>query len=146
MYLKKHVQASTLSVEAESAELDVVISAKQDDINKSVDAQSRLQLFEGLLAQHIHWTNVWSELGKQTYKSANYFTVEAAAETNKLNLTGYAPSFSDLGKLLLGLEKSEYFENVELQSASPAEQDKPGVGFEVLVEVKPEILYGLLEE
>ena len=77
---------------------------------EAVSYQKRLGNFKTLLDRHIFWTVVLEELSKYTYKPVSYTSLQADIKEYKLMVSGFVPSYTDLGKLMLGLKTSSNIE------------------------------------
>src|SRR3989344_350508 len=130
---EKKIQETENSVSA----IDGNLASRRDEIDQAVSAQARIQTFDTLLARHIHWTEVWDELAATTLTIARFVSMEADTATNQFKVSGKVSTFSGLGKLLLGLETSEYFIDVEFNNATVDEQGL--IAFDLLVTFDPDI-------
>lgn len=136
---KKSIDSEILKVQASVNQLDDKLNSSKVDINNAVAAQAALTSFSSLLDNHLHWTLLWSELGKVTLKKAHYISMQGTVVSDQFVVKGEVSNYTDLGKVILGLETSKNFSEVKLVSSSPAEGDKVGVQFEIQVTVKHSI-------
>jgi Tfp pilus assembly protein PilN len=137
-YYRKNTEQKIQDTETQIADVDTRIATRQAEIDTAVSAQARLVTFDRLLDDHVHWSRAWDELAAKTVTIARYVTLEADTETNQFRVTGIVFTFSDLGKLLLGLEQSEWFSDISFDRA--VLEESGGISFEITVEFNPTLL------
>src|SRR3989344_7880418 len=136
----RHVLSQTRAAEEASAGTDFEINKLSPDLKEAISYQSRISSLEKLLGGHVAWSAVFDELGKYTYKSATYQTLNADLENHILSLSGIVPSYTDMGKLILGLKKSAHILGVELVASSRSDSDIAGYNLSIDVTFDPKLL------
>lgn len=133
LYLwRRNIISQAQEKQAQIIAFDQQLNGMQEEISEALSAQLSLQSFSSLLDKHIHWTNVWDELARTTLKTAVFDSIEAASESGEFLLSGSVSDYTALGKLMLGLESSGGFQQIELISAGVATEG-PGVIFEIRI-------------
>jgi len=127
------------AAEEESASVDRSIKQSQEDLQEAIRYQQRLANLELLLGSHVFWSPVFEELTKYTYRSVSFDTMSGSLADNKLVLTGTAPSFTDIAKLILGLKQSEKIKDVVFQSSGQSKEEKSGYAFSLEITLDPEL-------
>ncbi len=125
----------TTELTADNERLQKEIQRSSEDISKAKILQAKLANADLLLKNHIYISPVLDEIEEFTYKLSRYANV-TVKETGKIHLEGSVSSYSDLGKLLLGLSTSKYFESVQLLAVVTADN---GYGFSVDMKASNEL-------
>jgi len=128
------------SVNGRIAQVEKNMSDPPPEFKDAIKAQSALNEISGMLDRHIYWTNVWEELGRNTLKTARYFSLSATTENSIFVIDGTVDNYSELGKLMLGLQGSSRFKDVQMISSGPGKGEATGVEFSLAVEYKPDLL------
>lgn len=140
VWWKQSVEAETRDIEAATSEIDQSLQAQRGEITEAVQAQGRLQAFASLLDEHIYLTKLWKHLGEHTLKTAQYMTIQATLDKYTFVVSGEVANYTDLGKVILGLESADGFRSVELLSSGPGEGERVAVKFDIAVAIAPDIL------
>ena len=134
--LKKQQQA----LDQEVAKVDFEIGKIDKERQTAVSYQQRLNNFKTLLNRHIFWTVVLEELSKYTYNPVSYNSLQADIIDRKLLVSGVAPSYTDLGKLMLGLKTSSNIEEVKLMNSGRSKTEQAGLSFDMEITFNPKLL------
>lgn len=134
--LKKQQQA----VDQEVTRIDFEIGKIDEERQTAISYQRRLKNFRTLLDRHIFWTVVLEELSKYTYKPVSYDSLDADITEHKLLVSGVAPSYADLAKLMLGLKTSANIEDVKLVSSGQSLSEQVGLTFDIDIIFNPKLL------
>lgn len=126
------VEQQGIAVNAETGKIE-------KDRLKALSLQRSVNNLEVLLDNHIFWTPVFQELEKYTYKQARYDTLQVQYGDSKLIISGVIPSYTDLGKLILGLRKSQNVRDVTLQGTALSEGGEAGYTFNMEVFFDPRL-------
>lgn len=116
-----------------AAKVNAEIGQIDQERQEAISFQSRLKNLQILLDNHLFWSSLFAELEKSTYKPAVYKDFQANPGENKMTITGTIPTYTDLGKFLLGLKTSPKILDVALQSSG--QKDSIGGGYSFVVEV-----------
>ncbi|PIR97629.1 MAG: hypothetical protein COT91_00555 [Candidatus Doudnabacteria bacterium CG10_big_fil_rev_8_21_14_0_10_41_10] len=138
-FLSSVVNRTQESLKIEASEMESRINDRMEEINVAIGAQFTLDNFTTLLDKHMRWTKAWDELSKVTLKTVRFTTMQSVSDDGKFVVGGYAINFTELGKVMLGLENSPNFLRVELLDSTP-EEDSGMVKFEILVEMNNSLL------
>jgi len=117
-FLRSGLEEDIAGIEGEITSTQSTIDQRREELDVAIATQARVSALKTLLEDHIRWTNVWDELAEHTLSTSYFATIEAATETNSFIVSGIVPTYTDLGKVILGLELSDKFSDVLLQSAS----------------------------
>jgi len=139
-YLRSQVETELSGVKAAVAGAEQKMQLPPPELENAVKAQSALNALSGLLDKHLHWTNLWDELGKSTLKTARYLSISATTEKSDFVIEGRVENYEQLGKLMLGLQESKSFTDVQLVSSGPGKGEATGVEFSIDVKYDPELL------
>lgn len=139
-FMRKRVDAKTAGQQAQIAELDGKINSRRDELKAAVTDQGMLTSFSSLLDSHIRWSSVWKTLGEYTLKVVQYLNIETTAEQDKFVVSGRVSNFTEVGKLLLGLQASENFTKVELMNTKSGEAGQTGIEFQISITLKRDLL------
>jgi len=138
-YWRRGIVSETQDQERQIADVQSQLNSLQSELREAVLSQASLKKFSSLLDQHIYWTRVWNDLAENTLKTAVFDSIQASSENGEFILTGTVKNYTELGKLMLGLESAEGFRKVELLSASSDEEDGT-VLFDIKVVIDPRLL------
>lgn len=139
-FWRKLITDDTSGMQSKIFELDSQLKARRAETEQAVSTQSALVTFGTLLDKHLYWTELWKELGKTAFQKVRYLNLQAAAETNKFTLRGQVGNYTEVGKVMLGLQTSPNFSRIDFVSSTPAEGDLIGIKFEFLIFMKPQLL------
>lgn len=128
-FYQRAMEKERVTVEAGTTNVDLEIGKLDKDLKDAVAKQRRLANLAILLGHHIHWSGVFEELEDFTYKQASYSSFESDIAKNQIRLSGLVPSYTDLGKLILGLKQSENIKDVTLQSSGLSRSEQAGFSF-----------------
>ena len=136
----RYVLNQIKSAETASAGTDFEINKLNLDLKEAVSFQTKISSLKSLLGGHVAWSQVFDELEKFTHQSTSYQTLNADLEKHILSLTGIVPSYSDMGKLILGLKKSPNIQDVQLTASSRSDSDIAGYNFGIEVTFDPKLV------
>lgn len=134
--LKKQQQTLNQGV----AQIDFEIGKIDTERLEAVSYQKRLSNFKTLLDRHIFWTVVLEELSQYTYKPVIYDSLQSDLQDRKLLVSGVAPSYTDLGKLMLGLKTSSNIEEVTLVGSGQNNTEQAGLSFDMEITFNRKLL------
>lgn len=140
IYYRKTIDRKVNAAEMEAAQLDFEMRQTDDKLKEAIGYQARLSNFKNLLDSHLFWSPVFDELAKYTYKPISFDTFQADVQKNRIVVTGSAPSFKEIAKLILGLKKSDKFTDILFQSGGIARGEKAGFGFLLDIGFDPKLL------
>lgn len=136
---ERQLARQQMTAEIQAGSIDMEIGTVQADLGEALGYQQRLRNLQLLLYGHLFWSPVFEELEKYTFKPITYDTLAGSIEESKVVVTGTASSFSDIGKLILGLESSENIQNVMFQSSGQAKGEQAGYGFSLELTFDPKV-------
>lgn len=129
-----------LEVAQSGAATDFEIGKLEKSRQEAVSFQARLANLDVLLKEHVFWSQLLAELGKYTYKPIVYRTMQVDQAKRKLILSGISPTYTDLGKLILGLRQSPNFSDISFSSSGATEEKQAGYGFQLDISFDPKLL------
>ena len=118
-FFNKNLQTQSASLTSENQDLQNKLTGEQSNLGDAKVFQAQLVNLHTLINSHTFMSPFFDELSKVTYIKAQYDTIDIN-ESGKVHVEGKVPSYSDLGKLLLGLSTSTQFKNVQLLSVLPS--------------------------
>lgn len=128
-------------IESEIKNFDQQINLYQKDKGEALKIQRDLKTIESLLANHIHWTNFFDFLEKNTIADVYYLHL-AASEDGGIILAARGKDYQSVARQLLAFMKAtDFVEEVAINSATAIERagSFEGVNFDVTLKLKPEI-------
>lgn len=138
-FYEKYLDRQKLGVDAEITAIESEISQSQKNVDEAQSVQARLANLGVLLDNHVFWSQVFDELEKYTYKPIVYNTLEADMVRGQFRISGITSNYTDLGKLLLGLESSPNITGVTLESTSQGQQEQSGYTFSLEIMFDPKL-------
>lgn len=140
-FLGSKTVAELNTVNSATGEADAKMRKPEPEFTDAVKAQSALESLSGLLNGHIYWTKLWDKLGESTLRKVQYLSISATSDDKRFILTGKAENYSDLGKLILGLQSAGEFEDVQLVSSGASKgEDAAGIDFSIAVQFSPALI------
>jgi Tfp pilus assembly protein PilN len=121
-------QSAVAAIEEESQKIQKRIDERQADLSSAKSFQAQLKNLRGIVDNHVYWSGFFDELGKRTYVKTQYMSLKAETD-GKIHVEGLVSNYTDLGKLILGLNTSNKFSNVKLLSVQPSSQEASGYMF-----------------
>ncbi|MBI4049771.1 MAG: PilN domain-containing protein [Candidatus Doudnabacteria bacterium] len=115
------------------------LNEKQKELVPAKAFQAQLKNLTRVVDSHVYWTAFFDELSAVTLKKVRYTQLQADS-SGKVYLEGRVDTYTDLGKLLLGLSTSKSFSNVRLLSSSPESSEVGGLIFSLDLNINPELL------
>ncbi|OGE78936.1 MAG: hypothetical protein A2751_00125 [Candidatus Doudnabacteria bacterium RIFCSPHIGHO2_01_FULL_46_14] len=140
LYYKKSIDRLVNAAELESSQLDLQMRQTETQLKDAISYQGRLNNFKNLLNSHIFWSPLFKELGDFTYKPVSFDTFQADIQKNRIVVTGSAPTYRDIAKVILGLKKSEKFTDIIFQSGGVSKGEETGFGFSLDIGFDPKLL------
>jgi len=104
-----------------------------EDNTKSVN--DKLAKIDSATGTRILWSNILVELSKNTPSNVQIKTLTLNQEGNKINMSGYAETRSDIAKFKEKLESSKYFQNVTF-SSSVRNEEQANFSYNISCELK----------
>jgi Tfp pilus assembly protein PilN len=118
--LTNSVSKQTSDKQNENQQIQAVLNGGQKDLVAAKNVQAQLKNMQTLLSNHIYWSGFFNQLGNVTPLKAEYTSFGGASSDGRIHLEGIAPSYTDVGKVLLSLSTSGKFSNVKLLSVNPS--------------------------
>ncbi len=139
-YLTNQAETKSASVTQTNTQLENQLLQKQGSLNEAKVLQAQLQNLDQLISNHIYISGLLNEIEKMTYQKAQYLTMNAS-ENGTVRLEGRTASYTDLGRLLLGLSTGEQFTNVKLLTATPSKDETNSYIFAIEMLIKPSVFH-----
>lgn len=127
-FLAKTNVSKTAQVDQENTDLRTKLDARKNDMSAAIAFQAQLINIRTVLAGHIYWSVFLDELAKTTYTKTEFKSF-LADSNGKIHAEGQVPTYTDMGKLILALSKSDKFKTVKLLSIQPSSEQKNGFIF-----------------
>jgi len=140
IYYHRTIGKQISAAEIEAANLDMEMRSTDSALDEAINYQLRLSNLSGLLGAHTFWSPVFEELAKYTYTVVSFDTFNSSADEASMVVTGNAPTYTDIAKLILGLKQSGKFQEIIFQSAGKATGERTGFGFTLDVNFDPQLL------
>lgn len=136
----KSLDQRAVAADKDNANITLSITGLDSERQAAIALQRQLYNTQVLLDKHIFWTEAFREIEKYTYKPAYYTSLDVNELDHKFAISGVVPTYSDLGKLLLGLRQSPSLRDINLLSSTIAEKGTTGYSFNIEVGFDPKIL------
>jgi len=120
MFLSKQTADKTVALMSTNQDIQNKLNDSQDKIKGAAVYQAQLENLKTLVTNHTYLSPLLDELEKMAYVKSQYVTVDII-QPGKIHLEGKVASYTDLGKMLLGLNQSKQFKNIKLLSVVPFE-------------------------
>lgn len=127
----KVIDRQVTNTKQEIAQVGIEIEGLNEQRMAAVSAQRRLRSLQGLLREHLYWSQAFQELENFTHQASFYDDLQGSFLENKLILSGTSPSFTDMAKLMRGLEQSPHISDVVLQSTNVSTDEQGGFSFRI---------------
>lgn len=139
-FSQRQVSGQMTTLEQRAATIDLEISKVSEARGAALSAQVRLKNFEILLASHLFWSKVFTELENVTYKPIHFESLQVDQVNHRFMLKGFTPSQTDLAKLMAGLQTSPSIQDVNLRSMSAQTGEESGYSFSMDATFDPKLL------
>lgn len=137
---KKQIEKKVLKAEQQAASIDLEIGQNSEKRLAAISFQRRLNNLQVLLDNHQFWSVVMEELAAHTVKTVRYETMQVSPGTSQITILGNTPSYTELGKLLLGLRTSKKILNTELKTTTQSGKEQGGYKFTMELIFDPQLL------
>jgi hypothetical protein len=128
------------AVQERGAQVDTKVSQNNNNRQQAVAAQARLANLQTLLNTHLGWSAVFGELENVTYKLANFTDLQVRETGNTLLISGNAPTYTDVAKVIIGLQTSSKILDVTLVTSGQSQITGSGYTFNLEVTFDPKLL------
>ena len=139
MFFEHSLEKQKSQLDVDAAGIESEINRSSENVNAAQSVQKRLTNLRVLLDNHVFWSQVFNELEKYTYKPIVYSTLEADVINGQFRISGLSSSYTDLGKLILGLRQSPNVTDVTLQSTSRGREQQSGYFFNLEISFDPKL-------
>jgi Tfp pilus assembly protein PilN len=126
-------------VQAKNQTIQNALDSNQKDLAAAKGLQAELKNLKVLLNNHVYWSQFFNKLAALTPKKTAFSTVSASSTDGKVRLNGIAPSYIDIGKLILSLSTSDSFSSAKLTTVAPTTGKTFGYDFVVEVKASPKL-------
>ncbi len=118
--LTDQVTTKNTELAVKNSQITKQISSASEDLGEAKIFQAKLENIDLLLDKHTYMSPLLDEIEKVTYVNSQYVNADISfLNENEIHLEGNANTYTDLGKLVLGLSTSKYFTNVKLLAVVP---------------------------
>jgi cell division protein FtsB len=114
------------------------LSKDKANLTDAIAYQAQMENLKVLLDNHIYFSPAIKELTSNMYKlsTADAMTIDLSG---KVHVQGFATSYSEVGKYLLGLYSSKNISDIKLLSVGPTDGETAGYKFSVDFTLKSEV-------
>ncbi|MDP3741003.1 MAG: PilN domain-containing protein [bacterium] len=130
-FSQKKVSAQMLEVEQRAADIEFEVTQIDKGRLEAISVQSRLKNLDVLLASHLFWSKVFGELESKTYKKVSFQSLQMDQISNRIVLTGFAPTQTDIAKFMVGLKTSPSIQTVNLKTSKAQQGEESGFTFNI---------------
>lgn len=120
----------TQTAMASNNNIQAEINRSQEELSEAKGFQAQLKNTRALLDSHIYWSTFFEEVSDYSLSTVTYDAFQGGVD-GKIHLEGAAGSYTEVGKMLLGLNRSDKFSNVKLLSINPASGEVSGFVFSI---------------
>lgn len=106
------------------------INRSQENLSSAKGFQAQLKNVRTILDSHVYWSGFFEEVSNFTLKNLSYANFQGEIN-GKIHLEGVTESYTQLGKLILGLNSSDKFDEIKLLSVNPATGETSGYVFSI---------------
>jgi Tfp pilus assembly protein PilN len=138
-FLVKNAEESKAALDQENFNLQKKLTQMEAGMGLAKGFQAQSKNIARLLQSHVIWSAFMTELAGKTFKISqlNSMTTDTSG---RAHMEGLAPTYTDLGKMLLALETSDKFESVTLSSTAQSTDAQAGIMFSLDLVAKQEVL------
>lgn len=140
IFLTQKVNSDLMAKAADNNQIQTQLNQQQQSIGNAKTFQTQLANVKTLLDNHVYLSPVFKEISKITYVKAQYVTIDVA-DDGHIHLEGRVDSYTDLGKLILGLNTSKKFKDLKLLSIQPSGGQVNAYGFAVDLTAVPDLFF-----
>jgi Tfp pilus assembly protein PilN len=133
--LTRSANAKTETLKTESQQIQDAMNANQSDLSAAKALQAQLKNVKSLLSGHIYWSSFLDLLASVTPAKVLYHSLNGSIEEGVIHVEGVAPSYTEVGNLLLSFSTSPKFTNAKLLSVSPSQTTTFGFAFSIDLKV-----------
>ena len=137
IFYQKNLDKQRLAAQDRLAAIDAQITKEKTKLDEAILYQTRIANLKTILGKQIYWSPVITELERVIYIPIKFTKFEGNEAEQLLTISGNAPSYTDIGKFMLGLKTSPYVLAVELLTSAPSSGETPGYEFSVSVNFDP---------
>lgn len=117
-------------------EIQATLNSKETELSSAKVFQAQLKNLKTLLDSHSYMSGLLEEISKFIYNKAQLASLSGDRE-GKVHMEGRVDSYTDLGKLILGLSTSPKIKSVKLLSSNPSTGTNFGIFFTADLQVDP---------
>jgi len=121
----------------ENAALQNKMENTQKGLEEAKKFQRQLASLKDLIQVHVYWSKFFDEMESKIYVKSKLDTMNVD-EAGTVTISGQVSSYSELGKLILALNKSKNLTNIKLLNSSLSDSEKSGVFFSLNAKVNKE--------
>ena len=137
--LTSNAEESKLALDQENVSIQNRLDQMESQMVLAKGFQAQTQNITTLLNSHVVWTNFMNELASKTYKVSRYMSM-GLETTGNIHVEGIAPTYVEIGKLLLAFETSKELKSVKLLSTSPSTDEQAGIAYSLELVVDQQAL------
>jgi Tfp pilus assembly protein PilN len=137
-FLNNSLQTQIAAASTTNQDLHKKLTDQQNTLGSAQTFQAQLANLRVLIRNHTYLSPLLDELSKVTYAKSQYVSFDVT-DAGKIHVEGLVSTYTDLGKLLLGLSSSTQFKNVKLLSIVPSTGNTNGYLFSIDMSVAPDI-------
>ncbi|MEJ0021785.1 MAG: PilN domain-containing protein [Candidatus Doudnabacteria bacterium] len=137
-FLNKSLADQTITATSTNQDLTKQLNDQQSKLGNAKSFQAQLANLRFLLNGHTYVSPLLDELSRVTYARSQFISLDVT-QVGKIHLEGRVDSYTDLGKLILGLSTSPKFSQIKLLSAVPSTGSINGYIFSIDMNVTPDI-------
>lgn len=130
------LQAEVISLNGKIKEAAAAVNAQDEET--VIKFNDSLNVIQGLFANHSYFSNFFNALNSATYPKIFYYSAQADANKNIIQLQGKTQSYTALAKQIVALRANPMVQGVEVASITFTTE---GLQFSLKVDVKSDIFH-----
>lgn len=127
--LTKGTKAQSDQIAADSAKIQAQMDSNQNDLAHAKGLQAQLKNVNSLLSNRVSWQAFLTQMEQITPAQVQLSTISAAAGSTRIHIEAVAPSYADVGRMILSMSTSDKFKNVKLITVGPSQGNSFGYSF-----------------
>ncbi|HEX5429484.1 MAG TPA: PilN domain-containing protein [Patescibacteria group bacterium] len=129
LLLTKSTNSKSADVAAKSADIQNSMDSSQSDLTTAKGVQAQLKNVSAILTNRLYWTSFFDQISSFIPTNVQLNNISGENQDNQFQLQGTAPSYSDVGRIILAFSTSDKFHDVKLTTLAPSGGTTAGFDF-----------------
>jgi Tfp pilus assembly protein PilN len=131
VFVSNRVDKEKANVLAENLKIQANMNSSQSTLDAARGFQAQLKNVRTLLNNHVYWSAFFQNLSSVTPTNVKYTSFTGSLSDGQVVIDGVAPTYPDIGKVILSLSTSKNYSNVKLTALNPSQTNEFGYSFSI---------------